>query len=99
MITKEQIEFICGAYGECINEQERNEVVEDFSEFYEVPLYEIRQVLLNQGIYKKKEGKTEKEQLARALYAITLISEKEWMKLTIKSLTKLMDVFRKSNHD
>jgi len=99
MITKEQKKFIRGAYAECLDEAERTETIEDFSEHYEVPMYEIRQVLQDQGVFVKKEGKTEKEQFARALYAVTLIPEKEWMKMTLKSMIKLMNVFKGSNQN
>jgi len=75
------------------------ETIEEFSEFYETPLYEIRQVLQDGKVFVKKEGKTEKEQFARALYAVTLISEKEWMKMTLKSMRKLMQVFKGSNQN
>ena len=99
MITSKQREFIRNAYKECVDEDERVETIEDFAEFYEVPQYEIRQVLQDGGVFVKKEGKTEKEQYAKALYAVTLIAEKEWMKMTLKSMVKLMEIFKGSNHN
>jgi hypothetical protein len=97
VITNKQIEFLCNAYKECLDEEERIETIEEFAQFYEVPQYQIRQTLQNKGVFVKKEGKTEKEQYANALYAITLIPQKEWMKLTLKSKKALMEVFKGSN--
>lgn len=99
MLKAREREFIRNAYKECIDEEERIETIEEFAEFYEVPQYEIRQVLQDVGVFVKKEGKTEKEQYAKALYAVTLIAEKEWMKMTLKSMVKLMDIFKRSNHN
>ena len=84
-------------YKECNTEEERIDTVTALSEAYELNEMEIRQVLQTEGVYIMKEGKTSKEQYAHALWSITNIPAKEWMKLTAKSQKTLMDIFKKGN--
>ncbi len=82
------------AYLECVDENERAETIVTMAELYDITPMHVRQVLQDQKVYKVKEGKTEKEQYAEALWAITQIDRKEWMKLTLKAQKKLMEIFR-----
>ncbi len=75
-------------------ESERIEAIKILAETYNVSTMDIRQILQEYGAYGKKEGKTVKEQYAAALYAVTNIPAKEWMKLRLESQQKLMGIFR-----
>lgn len=81
-------------YKECENEEERNDMVSALAERQNTSEMEIRQILQIEGAYVVKEGKTEKEQYAQALWSITNIPVKEWMKLTIKNQKALMEIFK-----
>ena len=94
MLTDKQKEDLVQVYKDCENEQERNETVTEMAAHYNTTEMEIRQILQVERVYKKVEGKTTKEQYANALYAITGIPSKEWMKLTFKSQEKLMNIFK-----
>ncbi len=98
MIGKNRKELIIAVYKDCATEEEREETVQEFAAHYKVSTFEIRQVLQEAKVYQTKEGKTAKEQYANALYAVTGILPKEWMKLTFKSQQKLMKIFKESNH-
>ena len=76
------------------DEAERMEAINVLAESYNVSSMDIRQILQEYGVYGKKEGKTVKEQYAAALYAVTNIPTKEWMKLRLESQQKLMEIFR-----
>jgi len=97
MLSEAQQDLICEVYQDCENEAERLETVKEMADYHKVGEMEIRQVLQIRKLYKKTEGKSEKEQYANALYAITLIPPKEWMRLTLKSKKKLMKLFKEGN--
>ena len=92
--SEAQVTAIVNVYKDCENEQEREDTVVDLAGLYKTTKTEIRKLLQDAKVYVAKEGKTEKQQYAAALWAITNISEKEWMKLTLKSQKELMKIFR-----
>jgi DNA-directed RNA polymerase specialized sigma subunit len=98
MIKQAHKDMIITAYKDCETEAERTETVTEFASLCGVGEYEVRQVLQEAKVYYAKEGKTQKEQYANALYAVTGIQPKEWMKLAFKSQEKLMKIFKDSNH-
>ena len=99
MLTDLQKQEIVKAYKDCETEAERVETVELMADWYNTTEMEVRQIIQAENAYVTKEGKTTKEQYAAALYAVTGISTKEWMKLTFKSQEKLMKIFRGSNQN
>lgn len=76
------------------DEDERIETITECAILYESTQMEIRQMLQDEGVYVKKEGKSEKEQFAVALWAITGVDKKEWLKLSLKAKKQLMEYFR-----
>ena len=76
------------------SESERIDAIDVLAESYSISVMDVRQILQEYGVYGKKEAKTVKEQYAAALYAVTAIETKEWMKLRLDSQKKLMDIFR-----
>ena len=93
-ITPEEELQIISVYGEAETEEERNETVGCLAVFYDLTEMAVRQILQAEKVYVKKEGKTEKEQYASALWAVTNIKESEWMKLTLQAQKDLMAIFR-----
>lgn len=99
MLNDKAKRVIKECYVDSADETERKEAIVELAELLESSQMEVRQFLQDEGIYMKKEGKTDKQQYATALWAITGISEKEWMKLTYKSQIALMGIFKASNHE
>lgn len=79
------------SYQMCEDEDERVEMIGDLAMLYETSQMEIRQILQSYGVYEKKEGKTEKAQYARALWSVTGVPEKEWLKISLKAKKQLME--------
>jgi hypothetical protein len=94
MLNAAQKNMMTSVYRDCADEAEREETVQDFVAHFNVAEWEIRHALQDANVYKKQVGKTEKEQYAAALAAVTGISAKEFLKLSLKAQIKLMDVFR-----
>ena len=90
MISNRNKEIVLLAYRECETEEEREETVKDMAAFIHTSTMEIRQLLQAEKAYKSVETqKTEKEQYASALRAVTNVEEKEWMKFSLKGQKKM----------
>jgi hypothetical protein len=99
MLTAKEEITIRECYRDSVTEQERKDTILELSTMLGISTMDIRQFLQLEGMYMNKEGKTTKEQYANALWAVTGITKKEWMKLTLKSQRHLMDIFKRSNHE
>tara|TARA_R110000851_G_scaffold202599_1_gene354361 strand:- start:216 stop:506 length:291 start_codon:yes stop_codon:yes gene_type:complete len=82
-------------YEECENEWQKKTCIAELADFYGLQEYNIRQVLIEQKVYAEKT-KSEKEQYATALWAVTDIEESEWAKLKVKTLKKIMAIFQRN---
>jgi len=96
MLTEAQDKQIVAVYKDAETEAERQESIVALAKEFGVSEMYIRQVLQIEKVYKVKEGKTEKEQYAHALWAITGIDKKQWMKLSLQAKKDLMEVFKRN---
>ena len=97
MLNEDQVSAIVVVYKDSADDADREDSIKVLAGEFNVTQMEIRQTLQAAKVYVDKIGKTEKEQYAAALYAVTLIPAKEWMKLTAKSQKALMAIFRRDN--
>ena len=94
MLNTTEVKQMAAVYQDTQTEEERVALVKEFAKVYNATEMEVRQALQEAKVYRAKEGLSEKQQYAKALWAITNISEKEWMKLTADSQKRLMAIFR-----
>ncbi len=99
MLTYKQKLAVAKAYTLAEDEQDRAETIECLAKDFETTQMDIRQILQDFKVFVKKEGKTVKQQYAKALWSLTNIPEREWMKLTFDSQQKIMEIFKRSNQE
>lgn len=97
MLTEQDKRAIIDVYVDS-EEHEKKALIKELSSVYQEPQFQIRQVLIDAKVYGKQEAKSQKEQYAEALWAVTGIPRQEWMKLRLDSKKQLMEIFKQANH-